>query len=440
MTMTTTPAPAGPSLDTVGAVTDAAPAPGAPPFRNPGLGFLVGLGAAAIALMASLLSVGILTMPLKANLIDAAHATTIISIASTFAGISALVVSPIVGRMSDRTLGRFGRRRPYLVLGAALILLGAYLVLLAASTAVLTIGWVVMGVGQVSAFAALGSVIPDQLAPDRRGPASALFGVAGTAGAVLGLFIASRFTSLAPMIMLPAALAVILLLGFAVTVHDAPLARSERPALVWSDVFGTFWVNPVKFPGYALAFASRFAIFCAIAAVNAYQAVFLIMGLHISPSDVAGKLFLGNLLMGVTALVFATGLGKLSDKVGRRKPFVVAAAVIFAVGLALVAGAHGFGGFLVAVTVMGLGQGVYLAVDFALITQVLPDPRNPAKDLGIMNLASSLPNIVVPAIAPVLLAVGASAAVPQNFVSFFGAAAIAGAIGAVLIVPIRGVR
>ena len=83
---------------------------------------------------------------------------------------------------------------------------------------------------------------------------------------------------------------------------------------------------------------------------------------------------------------------------------------------------------------------MYLAVDFALITQVLPDPKNPAKDLGIMNLASSLPNILVPAVAPLLLAIGASATNPQNFVAFFAAAAVAGAIGALLIVPIKGVR
>lgn len=57
-----------------------------------------------------------------------------------------------------------------------------------------------------------------------------------------------------------------------------------------------------------------------------------------------------------------------------------------------------------------------------------------------MNLASSLPNILVPAVAPLLLAIGASAANPQNFAIFSGAAAFAGAIGAALIVPIRGVR
>jgi hypothetical protein len=71
---------------------------------------------------------------------------------------------------------------------------------------------------------------------------------------------------------------------------------------------------------------------------------------------------------------------------------------------------------------------------------VLPDPTNTAKDLGIMALANSLPSILVPAIAPALLAIGASPDLPQNFSVLFYAGAAAGLIGALLIIPIRKVR
>jgi hypothetical protein len=70
-----------------------------------------------------------------------------------------------------------------------------------------------------------------------------------------------------------------------------------------------------------------------------------------------------------------------------------------------------------------------MAVDIALVTQVLPDPANPAKDLGIMNLPSTL----VPTVAPVVLAIGATAASPQNSAALF-------VVGAACILPIRGVR
>ncbi|WP_432536780.1 MFS transporter [Kineococcus arenarius] len=417
----------------------ALPAPDGRP--GPGPAYLIGLAAASTAMMASLLSVAILTMPLKATAIDADAATTTISIANGFAGALALVAYPVFGRLSDRTTWRTGRRRPYLLLGAALIAAGAVLVLRAGSTAALTAGWTVMTLGQTSAMAALGASIPDQLPPERRGPASAVFGVAATVGAVVGLGLASALSSsVTAMVLVPAGLAVVMLAAFAVVLRDERLDRSARPALVRSEVIGTFWVNPVRHTGFSLAFASRFAVFCSIAAVNTYQALYMIMSLHVDPAEVAAKIFLATLAAGGASLVFALAMGKLSDRVGRRKPFVVVSAVVFGAGIALVAAASSFGEFLLAVTVVGIGQGVYLAVDFALVTQVLPDPKNPAKDLGIMNLASSLPNIAVPVVAPALLALGASAAAPQNFSALFLAGAVTGVLGAVLVVPIRGVR
>ena len=417
--MTTTP------TSSLGSQPDqASPDETAPLFRNPGAGVVAAIGAASISLMAALLSVGILTMPLKATAIDEAGSTTILAVANAFAGVVALLLNPVMGRISDRTLGRFGRRRPYIVASAVLLVAGAYLVLQADGLPGIAAGWVVMTIGQISGQAGAFALVPDQFSPERRGVVSGIIGIAGSAGAITGLFIGSLFSpNLTLMIMIPAALAAACNLLLALVVKDDPIRAEDRPPLALRDAFGTFWVNPSKHPDFALAFGSRFAVFCAIAAVNAYQAVYLIMGLHIAPADIAGKMFIVSLLSGVLAIGFATALGKVSDKVGRRKPFVVIAAVVFTVGLAVIAMASTFEMFLVGSAVMGIGMGVYLAVDFALITQVLPDPKNPAKDLGIMNLASSLPNILVPAVAPALLAIGATATNPNNFVAFFGAAA-----------------
>jgi MFS family permease len=162
--------------------------------------------------------------------------------------------------------------------------------------------------------------------------------------------------------------------------------------------------------------------------------------LGFAPAEVSGSVFLSTLVLTGVALLFAPLAGKLSDVVGRRKPFVIGAALIFGVGLALASVAQSFPAFLMAMGVIGLGQGVYFAVDIALVTLVLPDPANPAKDLGIMNLANSLPPAIVPAVAPLVLGLGATAAHPQNFTALFLFGAVAGLLGALLILPIRGVR
>jgi MFS family permease len=66
--------------------------------------------------------------------------------------------------------------------------------------------------------------------------------------------------------------------------------------------------------------------------------------------------------------------------------------------------ASSFNGFLVGMAIGGLGFGVYMAVDLALVVDVLPDSDNAAKDLGVLNIAGALPFSVAPGIAPVILA------------------------------------
>jgi MFS family permease len=242
------------------------------------------------------------------------------------------------------------------------------------------------------------------------------------------------------MFLLPAAVGVLGSLLFAVRLNDRRLTAEERPPFGGRDFLGPFWVSPSEHPSFAWAWASRFLIFFGIAAVQAYQAFYLIKVLGYTTENVSGAIFLSTLVLTVAAVLCAPIAGKVSDRIGRRKPFVVAAALIFTVGLLLVAVAHSFPAFLVAVAIVGLGQGVYMAVDIALVTQILPDPQNPAKDLGLINLGSMLPQSVVPAVAPAILAIGATHAHPENFPALFIAGAIAGLIGAALILPIRKTR
>ena len=92
--------------------------------------------------------------------------------------------------------------------------------------------------------------------------------------------------------------------------------------------------------------------------------------------------------------------------------------------------------FLVAVVLVGIGQAVYAAVDLALCVGVLPDQRNSARYMGVMGIASSLPQSLAPAMAPLLLAIGTG----QNFTAMFLCAALFGLFGAATVVPIRKVR
>jgi hypothetical protein len=79
----------------------------------------------------------------------------------------------------------------------------------------------------------------------------------------------------------------------------------------------------------------------------------------------------------------------LSDRTGRRKVFVVWSGVVMAVAAPLLAVWPQWTVAIVGAAVLGAGFGVYVAVDAALITQVLPQSSDRAKDLGVINIANS---------------------------------------------------
>jgi MFS family permease len=90
---------------------------------------------------------------------------------------------------------------------------------------------------------------------------------------------------------------------------------------------------------------------------------------------------------------------------GRRKIFVLSASIMYGLALFVVAVASTFSGFLIGMAMSGVGFGIYMAVDLALVADVLPNKDN-AKDLGVLNIAGALPFTIAPAIAPAILAIG----------------------------------
>ena len=80
------------------------------------------------------------------------------------------------------------------------------------------------------------------------------------------------------------------------------------------------------------------------------------------------------------------------------------AGVVYAVAMVVIATASGLGGYLVGMAIGGFGFGMYMAVDLALVVDVLPETGSAAKDLGVLNIAGALPFALAPALAPVVLA------------------------------------
>ena len=108
---------------------------------------------------------------------------------------------------------------------------------------------------------------------------------------------------------------------------------------------------------------------------------------------------------------------------------------MYGLALFVIAVASDFNGFLVGMAIGGLGFGMYMAVDLALVADVLPDKDNAAKDLGVFNIAGALPFSIAPAIAPAILAIGSG-----SYGLLYAVAGVCAITGAVAILPVKRVR
>jgi MFS family permease len=114
---------------------------------------------------------------------------------------------------------------------------------------------------------------------------------------------------------------------------------------------------------------------------------------------------------------------------------VLTASVVYGAAMFVIAIASDFNGFLVGMAIGGLGFGIYVAVDLALVVDVLPDKDNAAKDLGVFNMAGALPFSIAPGIAPAVLAIGGG-----SYGVLYGVAGVCAIVGAFAILPVKRVR
>ena len=344
-----------------------------------------------------------------------------------------IVANPLFGRLSDRTTSRIGMRRPWMVAGVALGAAGTLAVATATSMTVVLIGWCVCQVFFNATLAAQAAVLPDQVPSEQRGMVSGLLGLSVPVASVVGTYLVQAFRgSMVLMFLVPCAVGGAAVLLFAWRLSDRRLAWQDRPPWSLRELAGTFYVNPRRNPDFAWAFLSRFLFVMAYAFLVTYQAYYLLAEVGSPEADVPRQVYLGTVVQSLCLVVVAPLAGRLSDHVGRRKPFVMAAAVVYAAALVIVAASSSVEGYLVAMAVGGSGFGMYMAVDLALVVDVLTDPLNAAKDLGVLNIAGALPFALAPALAPGLLALG-----HDSYSVLYAVAAAARAHAAVAVLPIR---
>ena len=387
----------------------------------------------ALMLIAPLL----VTLALKLrSLVGAEQAPQSLAIVTGIGGLLSLFAGPVFGRLSDRTPSWFGMRRPWMAGGLAGGIVGIAVVATAPSVVVVLVGWCLAQVSFSALQAALTAVLPDQVPISQRGTVSGVLGITVPVAAVLGTFLVQLFEgNQAAMFLTPCAIGAAFVVFFASRLDDRRLEPADVSQWSLRDLVAAFHLNPRRSPDFSWAFTGRFLFISAYAFLTTYQAYYLIERVGSAEGEVPRQVFIATLVQSVVLIVASLVGGRLSDRTGRRKVFVATAALTYGVALFVIAAADTFGGFLVGMAISGLGFGAYLAVDLALVTDVLPDAADSARDLGLFNIANALPYALAPAVAPLILsASGGSYAVLYTVA---GACAL---LAAAAVFPIRGVR
>jgi len=403
-----------------------------------GARFIARFALGYVGLWVALLTPSLGTLAIRVRQIDAAHSAELLARVLALGAACALIANPVFGHLSDRTRAAGGMRRPWMLAGVCVGCAGLALVASAHEMGVLLAGWCVAQVGFNATLAAMVAVLPDQVPSGQRGTVSGMLAVCLPVGQALGSALVSRVAE-SPwlMLMLPGVLGSAAVLLFAYFLRDR---RLTTDAVAHDDLrlaLRTMRVQPGALADFAWAWGSRGLLAMTSIVLMSYLPFYLVDRLHRGLGEVPGLIARAVVLQAALVIVSSLLCGWLSDRLARRKTFAMLGGVGYACGLWLVATAGSYASFLVGFAVTGVAHGAYFGTDLALVTDILRGRSgNSGRDLGILNVTNTLPQVLAPPLAALVL--GADAAVGYgNLYLLAGACALGGALA---ITPLRTVR
>lgn len=383
--------------------TDIAAGPVAGPAAKVGARWIALIALANLGLYVGYYGPQEVLLPDQAQAVAGSAHVAAFGLISGIGAVVATIAHPVAGALSDRTAGRLGRRHPW-ILGGALGAAAALTLLTVQHTlAGVIVFWCLALVGLHSMQAGITAAVPDHVPVRQRGAASGWISLQQTLGVVVAVALVSLLVTGNVGYVLVAVLVLAFGAPFVLLTEDPPLARESRPIFAWRQFARSFWVSPRRYPDFTWAWGTRFLVMLGNSIAILYLLYFLRDKLHYSQTHPGRTAEQGLLILiviyTVGVLLSAVAGGWLSDRSGRRKPHVVVSGLVMAVPAVVLAIWPTWPVTMVCALLLGLGFGVYLSVDLALVTQVLPSQAGYAKDLGIINIANTGSQALAPAIA-----------------------------------------
>jgi MFS family permease len=360
-----------------------------------------------------------------------------LSIVTAVGGILVMIITPLAGRLSDRTRSRLGIRRPWILWGAVVGFAGSVILGFATGLWGILLGWVVVQCGLGAANAAAHALLAEQIPTRVRARIAGIASASTSVAFILGAALVAALPNDAQWswFIIPGAFGSIFTGLLYFRMNDI-VRTGRREPLAWRDIISTYWINPRSAPDFFWAWTCRLLVSMSTLFVSLYLLFFIIDRLGVSKETATAVQATCMTAFTLVALVTAVLFGWISDRTRRRKTIIWAAGTLSAVGLTVGMFSTSVPMFIGALAIVGAAQGAFISVDLALMTEVLPRVGDAGKDLGIVALSQQIPLFLVPALAVPILAIGDG----RNYTALFTAGIICGLLGSLAVLPIRSVK
>jgi MFS family permease len=300
-----------------------------------------------------------------------------------------IIIQPTVGYISDYTVSRWGRRKPYIVFGSLLdvvflmgIAMGNTVLMLAAFVLLLNISTNI-------ARGPFQGYVPDLVAEPQVGLASGMVGLMQVVGNVTGFLLVSLSVSLGVMELSLVAVALVEVVTMASVVLKVgkgmpPKPRNGKP---WTRIAREAWATDIlQERSYVWLLVSRLLFLVGGSLLVNFVVIYLARAYGMSKEEANG-MYVAILIVVVASNVVAIlPASRLSDRVGR-KPLIFAACAGGAAGAAIIALTPSIPIAFIGAALFGAANGTFLAVDWALMTDIIPR-ASAGRYMGMSNVAT----------------------------------------------------
>ncbi len=320
------------------------------------------------------------------------------------AAIVGIVIQPTVGYISDYTVSRWGRRKPYIVIGTLLDMVFLVGIAIGNSVLMLAAFMILLSFSTNIARGPFQGYVPDLVAESQVGMASGLVGLMQVLGNVTGFMLVALSVGLGvmPLSIVGVALVELVTMAGVVLRVGNGMAPKPREGRSWGRIAREAWATDIlQERSYIWLLISRLLFLAAGALLVNFVVIYLGRAFGMSKEE-ANAMYLWLLVVVIAANTLAIlPSSRLSDRIGR-KPVIYAACGVGAIGVALVTLAPTIPIAMVGAALFGAASGSFLAVDWALMTDIIPRV-SAGRYMGMSNVATQSATPLAIAVGGVVL-------------------------------------